>query len=127
MNCRKIPLGYNTQAVAGVKFIKMVIVTGAAMAALIILSACGGMTQGLTVGGAASIQPGGSIGPTEELRIAFLQQPDLSTLPGSITVSVGYLPVPFHYALTDGGYTLVISPVTEWPGGETITVTLAGG
>ena len=99
----------------------------AAFALLIALGGCGGVSSGLTVSGAASVRPGASIGPAEELRIAFLQKPDLSTLPGSITVSVDYLPVPFRYALTDEGYTLVIAPVDEWPAGETITVTLAGG
>jgi len=102
----------------------------AALVSLVVLGAlagCGGMAQGFTVGGAASIQPGGSIGPAQKLRVAFLQQVQADSLPGNITVTAGGRPVPFLYALTDGGYTLEILPVAQWPAGQRITVTLAGG
>lgn len=123
-------MGYNAWAVDGVKSKRLIMATGAALLALAMLaslSGCGGVSSGLTVGGAASIAPGGSIAPTETLRLAFLQELDVSSLPGNISVTAAGLPVPFHFALTDAGFTIVIAPVNEWPAGESITVTLAGG
>jgi len=99
-------------------------------AALAVLASCGGIPPALPGGTSLNPQPATGHRPPEAIRVGLPRPLDPASVPGSIEVARDGCPVGFEYSLEDDGYLLVLSPQTEWPRGETVTIRLgteAGG
>lgn len=91
------------------------------------LSACGGLSSGLTTSGALDHSYGSRIAADDPITIIFHRQLDPATIPGNITAAADGVAAPFTVSLSESGYTLTIVPATSWKPGAALEIALAGG
>ncbi len=94
---------------------------------LILLVSCGGVSVGLPSTAFSSVKIGSKISKEDPIKVSFLSRLDGSTIIGNVTVFADGEVVEILVDLEDNGYTLVVSPMKEWPTGSRLALTIRGG